>query len=155
MLIWTVHKFAHNLLSRILQISRSPHIDNSRRHRFFGVARFFMRLYPWGCSWVFMHVHMGALTAAHASLQPFVMSLFYSETFYEVQIVWGFGDHRHNWQRHNECFSMFRAPCKRFRCTEAVRRGWKCSFISFRKSVQREVFRIQTALGKWTDIQTR
>lgn len=50
---------------------------------------------------------MNILIVTHASLQPFVMSLFYSGTFYDVQIVWGFGDHQHNWQMHNECFSIF------------------------------------------------
>ncbi len=56
----------------------------------------FMCLDPW-C--VFM-------VLTHASLQPFVMSLFYSETFYELQIVQGFGDHQYNWQRNYECFSI-------------------------------------------------
>lgn len=58
----------------------------------------------------FVHVHMNIMIVTHASLQPFVMSLFYSESFYDVQIVWGFGDHQHNWQRHNECFSIFSTP---------------------------------------------
>lgn len=54
-------------------------------------------------------VHMYVFIGTHASLQPFVMSLFYSETFYEVHIVRGFGDHQHNWQKHNECFFLFSA----------------------------------------------
>lgn len=55
-------------------------------------------------------VHMNIFIGTHASLQSFVMSLFYSETFYEVHIVRGFGDHQHNWQKHNECFSIFCSP---------------------------------------------
>lgn len=74
------------------------------------------------CVHGFVHVHMNILIVTHAWLQPLVMSLFYSGTSYEVQIVWGFGDHQHNWQRHNECFSISPhssgecAAAKRFRC---------------------------------------
>lgn len=83
---------------------------------------------------VHVHVHMDIMTVTHASLQPFVMSLFYSEAFYEVQIVWGFGDHQHNWQSIMKVF-LFPAlswPVWRWEGLHAQAPAWlKHVFISF------------------------
>lgn len=35
-----------------------------------------------------------------AQLLPSLTSVFYCNSFYEAQIVWGFGDHQHNWRHH-------------------------------------------------------
>lgn len=105
----------------------------------------------------FVHVHMNILIVTHASLQPFVMSLFYSETFYDVQIVWGFGDHQHNWQRHNECFSIFSNPVaslQLWKGSDALKLHFLAeNVLYFSHKVYKGKFSIQNLTKLWTKEQ--